>query len=591
MNDFIIINKNFLQIPLQMQRIELTGDYVLLCSENTGVKYSANDIKTIIIGDFIDTNKDFSLLSNSDLQKARGHFYVIKVRDNTIKVFNNFFSMLPIFYCSHNNLIASSIDLIKSNVNKQLSFDKKFILESLLFNYGFFNNTLYKEIKLTPCHHSIILKDQEIKFSKLLSIQDLFVSSPIRGKNTKDKLSDLFIDTVKNYFPDEKFNIAFTSGFDGRTLLSCALHHQKNFNTFSFGRLENDDVSIPLKNATSLQVPYQYFDLGNDTYIQYEYYQNAIEYNSSGYFGNGFLYPHFLYSTKEISKQSPFLISGACGSELFRALHNTGAVTSKALVDVFRLNSDEQISEALRNSPVFDVLNKKEFSDELEELIEEIIEYKNNLPSDISANQQFYIFVFEEIFRKFFGQWIVVQQQYSKVRTPFLDYTFVKELLQSKYAGVNNDFYTDNPIKRMKGQSLYAHIIKKTNSQIYGQKTGKGYRPIDIINPKYIYKIVVPFLKKRLKRNVTQTNLDNLGIISGVQSKTDELYDLIKNSEGLFNKEILIASYDRLTPYTKEKERDLLLMSLSLLQNMRTDDTHLKSQFYEYDTSINRLQV
>ena len=589
MSEFIILHKNLITKPSKERSIELIDNWFFFSDEENYTEYNITGAKIIILGDYLGSIQDFFRLSDNEIPRQRGHFYAIIVKGNSIKVYNSLFSMLPIYYCPKNCFISSSINLINSKVRDPFSLDKKFILENLLFNYGFFNRTLYKEIKLTPCHTLLTIQNDRIRLSKHFSIKNLFVLFPIKGGKTVQNLTDLFIETAKHYFPDKPFDIAFTSGFDGRTLVSCALHHQKKIKTFSFGKPENDDVNIPLENAKDLGIPYQYFDLGKDSYTQSDYYQNALEYSISGYQGNGFLYPHFLFSTKEISKNTKYLMSGAAGSELFRALHNTGAVTSKALVDVFRLTTEEEIREALKNAKPLRVLNLENFSKELDELIDEVIDYKKGLPKDISENQQFYIFVFEEIFRKFFGQWITVQQKYVTVRTPFLDYTFIKELLKSGYAGANNDFFTSNPIKRMKGQYLYANIIRKTNNQIYHQKTGKGYRPIDVRDPKYIYNIIFPFFNKRLKKKVSKTNLDNLGIISGIKSNHIKVQELIASDQDLFDHKILKTSYDSLTAYTPENERDTLLMSLSLLQNMSINSINLKERLHEYVNSTYRL--
>ncbi|KAA1244183.1 asparagine synthase-related protein [Aquimarina sp. RZ0] len=589
MTDFIIINKKVIPKTSKKKSLKLTSDWFLLTDKVNYIEYNITDSRIIIIGDYIDSVEDFFRVTDNEIPKLRGHFYAIIVKGNCVKVYNSFFSMLPIYYCSDHCFISSSVQLIKNHIKIDLDIDKKFILENLLFNYGFFNRTLYKNIHLLPCHSFLILRNNKVTVVKHFSIDTLFVPFPKKGKKVVNELSELFIETTKHYFPNKEFDIAFTSGFDGRTLVSCATHHQKSFKTFSFGRPENDDVTIPLNNAKALDIPYQYFNLGSSQYLTEHYYTNAQEYSTSGYFGNGFIYPHFLFSTKEISHNTNYLLSGAAGSELFRALHNTGAVTSRALVDVFKSNNDIEIREALKNAKPLEALNLSEFSEELEELIEEIIVYKRALPNDISMNQRFYIFVFEEIFRKFFGQWITLQQQHLAVRTPFLDYKFVKELLSTSYAGANNDFFTDNPLKRMKGQYLYADIIKKTNSAIYLQKTGKGYRPIDVRDPKYVHNIILPFLKKKLLKKVTTTNLDNLGIISGILENEEKIHELIHSDQSFFNTDFLYKSYKNLTPYTPEKDRDTLLMSLSILHNLTHRSVSQKVNTYEIYNSIDGL--
>ncbi len=566
MKDFVIINTEVYP-PNPLNKVLVLNAKWSIIIYGDYKDYSSEETRVIVIVDYIGSRDEILNTLDHDIPKLRGNFYAIVFKGENIRVYNSSFSMLPIYYTKDKQMIASSISLIEENSNKEFSLDKKFILENLLFNYGFFNRTNYKEIKLVPSNNYVSLHRETVIIVKHFTITDLFVKNPVGGKKAVNELSNLFVKTTEHYFPNTNFNIAFTSGFDGRTLVSCGMHHQKKFNTFSFGRPENDDVAIPKNNADELNIPYQYFNLGTEKYIKASYLENATEFTASGYLGNGFLYAHFPYSVKKLQQEnSNYLISGACGSELFRALHTTGAVTSADLAHVFSIEDEQELREKLRTSKTLEVLKTNDFLIELEELISEIVEYKKQLPKTLTLNQQFYVFVFEEIFRKFFGQWVVAQQQYTNVRTPFLDFNFVKALLQTKYAGANNDFFTDNPIKRMKGQYIYADIIKKTNSIIYHQITGKGYAPRDVRNSLYRANIILPFIKKKFRRKVTKTYLDNLGIISGVKENKEILKEIVNNS-ALFKKKKLLTMLDNLSGYTPEKERDTLLMSLSIIYN------------------------
>ncbi|WP_027395890.1 hypothetical protein [Aquimarina latercula] len=567
MMDHFIISKSKDKLPKEHQ-LKLTDAWYLNIDGEKYEEYLEGDVRILVFGDYIGTKEQLFTIDVDQIPKLKGNFYAIVIEENHLKIYSSFLNVLPLYHTSDFEYISSSIEYIRKKSDKKFEMDRKFILESLLFNYGFFNRTLYKGIELAPCHYFLELTKEKSTIKKHFDTVSLFTQEPSKGSKTADKISALFIETTKEYFPKDTFDIAFTSGFDGRTLVSCATHFDKKFNTFSFGKLENEDVAIPKENAKAIDIPYQYFDLGSNEYIEEHYIKNANEYNSLYPSGNGLIYSHFLYSTKEITKKSKYLISGVVGSELFRALHLTGAVTSQALVDIFTSTTADEIKDRILNAKPLLVINKEDFAGELEELIEELIDYKESIPKDLTQNQQFYTFVFEEIFRKFFGQWIYIQMIYIKVRTPFLDYTFIKELLKTQYAGANNDFFTENPLKRMKGQYIYADIIKKTNTQIYHQKTGKGYRPKDIREPFGLFNILFPFIKKRLKRKVKQTNLDNLGIISGTLAQQSNFKNLIEETDWIDQKYVLNI-LDKLSPYTNEKERDTLLMSISLISALK----------------------
>lgn len=164
--------------------------------------------------------------------------------------------------------------------------------------------------------------------------------------------------------------------------------------------------------------------------------------------------------------------------------------------------------------------------------------------------------------RKIFGSWQFAQSKYINVRSPFLDFNFVNSLYKTNFAGVYNDFYTENPVKRFNGQLLYALIIKTTNDTILKQKTGKGYSPNQLLSLAGKISLVYPFLLKRIKRKVQTENLDNLGLVTGI--KHIMLQNRNENESKYFDGQMILKYSKKLNQYTSEKQRDALLNYYSI---------------------------
>ena len=486
-----------------------------------------------------------------------------------VYVTSSAFGLLPIYYHKDYSIISSSVELARKNSDTEFTINKKWTISQLLFNYQFGNDTLYNEIYLLSAFTYFKIEGDKTSGIKYFDVANSFLEKPISWKKAINSLSNLFIKTSELYIPQEKSVISFTGGFDGRTLVSVATHFNKNFETFSYGKIENDDVHIPLKNSKELGLPHFWLDL-DKMYSKEHYIESSIEYIKNTNGANGFLYAQVDYSAKKVSEKSPVLVSGVCGSELFRAAHSSGAVTSKALLNLFQLESIEEYRKSIINSGVFKYIEKESHSNEIEDLIQESWNYKLSLPGKLTKNQKLYVFVYEEIFRKFFGDWVIAQMKYVKVRTPFIDFDFFKAIVETELSGAYSDFLTENPLKRFKGQVFYADVIKKTNKRIYKMKTGKGYAPKIIREPILRPLLLIPFLRKRLHRKIISTNLDNLGIISGIEKYKEALMKLKDNNQ--FNKEKLLFDLNNLTPYTSEVERDNLLMSISLLTYNKLKD-------------------
>ena len=215
MNHFILSKQD--KAPEEEYQIHLHDNWVLTLQGNNYTAYDQDDKKIIIIGDYIGDTQTLFTTQPNDIPRLRGNFYAIVVDQATIRIYNSFLSVLPIYYTHDYTYISSSVNYIRNVSREEFTIDKKFILEGLLFNYGIFNRTFYKEIQLLPSNSFLTLDRDTVTVAKHFETTSLFHENPSRGKKVVDQLSDLFISTAAHYFPNAPFDIAFTSGFDGRT--------------------------------------------------------------------------------------------------------------------------------------------------------------------------------------------------------------------------------------------------------------------------------------------------------------------------------------------------------------------------------------
>ena len=506
------------------------------------------------------------------LHSVAGHYYAVHLGGNEgdISVSSSLFSIFPIFWYEDTRftLVSSSVSLIAALPGVKATINRQFILQQMLFNYPLFNDTLYQEIKLLPSNHAIRYYQGELTFLKHTEIADYYTDNPRPWRQSSSDLTDLFLQTYERYIPKSKANISFTGGFDGRTLVACAQHFGQDFGAFSFGTRINEDVLIPLKQSRSLGIPFKPIYLDEETYVRKAYYENGKEliHLSSDY--SNFLYVHFLHSAKLLSEDAPYLFTGYFGSELFRAFHITGAMVPRELFSFMAERDENKWIQRVTSSPKLAYINLQMFRKELDELIETLSAYRKSLLSSTeSPSQRFHTLVMEEILRKFFGPIIFAQFNYLTVRTPFLDNTFVKELFLTELAGVNNEFFTQNPVKRLRGQYLYATVINRTYPGLGQLPTQKGYRPIDLLSFPGNLRIVYPFFHKRVRRNIGKPNLDNLSIISGLKHAWSNLKGTRWVSE-YYNLERISQAVENLDSSTEEV-RDLVALSFSTSEYLK----------------------
>ncbi|MBN1599242.1 MAG: hypothetical protein JW894_13190 [Bacteroidales bacterium] len=478
-----------------------------------------------------------------------GHYYYILKNKITSEIIlgNSMFSILPLYYSQHNDKIVFSEN--SANLGKHLNLNtisQRFIIETVLFNYPLFNNSIFKEIKLLLSNSYLKILGSQITITKHTFIEKYFLNSPEPTKNSIHMVRDIFLETVKKYLPDVKYAHALTGGFDGRTLVSAGLYHKKYFSCYAFGSESSKDTRIASQLSFKAGVTFINVEL-NDEYASESSLGCGTEFilNSSG--TGTFARAHYLYAAKVLSNDYKYIITGNFGSELFRAAHIAGAVISKNLYALFNSGNPAEGIKSIENSVEFRCLNLSEDKASWETLKDDILKLPcyDQSYNGLTKNQRFYVLVFEEIFRKYFGAEMVNQFKYLKNRTPFLDMEFMKALFKTELAGIHSNFFEHNPFKRYKGQILYAHIIRKAYPAFGEMMTDKGYKPDDLINFFGKLNIARGYLKKITRKPTPdfdpyavkkswETNWDywiNIPI-------SEEFFDLKKVKAGI-NKEIL----------------------------------------------------
>lgn len=475
-----------------------------------------NEFKTLEVGDKIVllwgdpiiTNHAKKILGetcsvDSVLQKVAGHYYYLffeKTKKQLI-LGNSYFGILPVYYTERNEklVIASKVDLL---IDKNSVFNERFVLENILFNYPLFNTTYLKEVKLLPTNSGLQIYKGKWQIINYLHVESLFIDNPISTRKSLNAIVETFLESTDKYYPESNYYASLTGGFDGRTLVAKGLTKGNNLITYSFGSADSQDVLVAKKLAQASGLEFKHFKL-DSKYIQHDSLENGLEFiqNSGG--TAGFARAHYQFATKKIAKNSNILITGNFGSEVFRAAHIAGAVISTNLYHLFSSSSIDEAFVKIENSNEANWLNKSMYREAKESLFEDLKSFPafSNDYTGLTKNQLFYKVVFDEVFRKYFGAEMVNQFQVLKNRTPFLDIDFLKAILQSKVAGVHTDFFTHNPLKRFKGQIVYANVLKRTNKTYYSMKTDKGYSPSDVLSLYGKTRIAQSFLNKKLNKH------------------------------------------------------------------------------------------
>lgn len=471
------------------------------------------------------------------INNLSGHYYFLlhDKRRQEIAAGSSMFSILPIFYCNRKGRLTVSGNVFALGSRTGLNnVSARFILETLLFNYPLFNNSLIDGIMLLPSNSVLVSASHGYHVIKHTAIEQWFSSDPEPWRKSTERMADKFLDAVARYLPQEHYMTALTGGFDGRTLTAAGLFHNMNFSCYCFGT----DLSMDIKVASHIagQTGIDFLPVMTDEdYIS----RNSLDAGRRfirGSSGIGtFTRAHYVYAASTLARRTRYLITGNFGSEVFRAVHNTGVMISRGLYDVFSSRDPEEALERLGRSPAIRFLGDGLVQSELAGLREDIeaLPCFDSKYSNLTRNKQFYVYLLEEIFRKYFGSEIVNQADYVINRTPFLDSSFLRELFGTGLAGIHSGFFETNPFKRLKGQLLYASVIRKAAPQLGRFNTNRGYCPDDLLSFKGRLKIMsVRYIKKQQKIG---SPYDPLSVKAAWRSN-HRFYEELDIDDDIFNK-------------------------------------------------------
>lgn len=410
--------------------------------------------------------------------EVRGHYYWFLLKTNSVLCGSSFGAIYPIYYQNKDNctrLSSASFFLVGQTDPGRL--DRRNLLERLLFNYPLFGTTWWTGIRLLGTHRRLTLSAEGAKEERAFGLENYFGHGFHSSREVLDELAEIFENECRLFLPDEPFAVSFTGGFDGRTLVAAARKTGRvDFLTYSFGMPGESDVTFPAAQAEELGIRYWPINL-DENYVHDHALKSALSFVQLSEYNGNFGRAHYHYAAQQLAQKKKYILTGNFGSELFRAMHQPGVMMTEALIRVFEAHDaswkDYLRQAAGRQASAF-------FRTEMDALIADLERFLH-ARSDLDMNQQFYCFVLEEIFRKYFGPELVMQSHLLRNRTPYLSLRFFEALNKTMWSGLHARLFDKQKNRRMKGQVFYSAFLRRTDEQLYRMPTNKGYSPADVL--------------------------------------------------------------------------------------------------------------
>lgn len=413
-------------------------------------------------------------------EEIRGHYYWFLLYEGGLCHGASFGAIYPVYYsrCTGRAAICSSAFFLAGQTDAGAP-DRRNLLERLLFNYPFFNSTWWTNIRLLDAHRHLRITGKGAAIEGVFDLSRYFGDGCLDRPEDLHALTEQFENEVRLFLPEGPFAVSFTGGFDGRTLVAAAhAAGRRDFFTYSFGMPGEADVRFPAAQAKRLGIAYTPIYL-DEQYVERHALEAATDFMRLTDYNGNFGRPHYAYAARLLAEKTPYIVTGNFGSELFRAMHQPGVMMSDMLVRFF---SDPNGGWKDYPRQVLGEPARRYFRQELDALIADLEQYRARQTAR-DPNQRFYSFVFQEIFRKYFGPELVMQSHYLHNRTPYLSLSFFQALNATVWSGVHARLFEKQKSKRMKGQVFYSAFLQRMDKRFYHLKTNKGYSPADVLEP------------------------------------------------------------------------------------------------------------
>lgn len=410
--------------------------------------------------------------------EVRGHYYWFLLKDNFVRCGTSFGGIYPLYWQKDaGEVYVCSSSFYLARHHNPGALNRRNLLERLLFNYSLFDSTWWTNIRLLGSHRWLTLGKECAREERALGLENYFGHGVLSGREVLEELTEVFERESRLFLPDEPFAVSFTGGFDGRTLVAAARQaYRDDFLTYSFGIPGESDIALPAKQSQQLGVPFMPIYL-DEAYVRDHALTSALGFMQRSEYNGNFGRPHYFYAANVLSKRTRYILTGNFGSELFRAMHNPGVMMTQALIQVFEA-PDDSWKDFLRQAAGRSIA--LHFRTELDALISDFERFLR-ARADLDINQQFYCFVLEEIFRKYFGPELVMQSYVLCNRTPYLSLPFFEALNKTVWSGLHARLFDKQKNRRMKGQIFYSAFLRRTDRQLYRMLTNKGYSPADVL--------------------------------------------------------------------------------------------------------------
>lgn len=450
-----------------------------------------------------------SLYTNygTDLAKYIKGIFLLLIFDEKQNQYFAFQSICGLYdlysYKSENFIILSTcLDLLINSNPVPKKIDNISLLQHIIFDYPLSEKTLFQEVNLLPSQTYLCYDLNTVKTNKYFNYLPLLRNShKLSWDETLREIPAIFnntIDTITS--TSDKICSAITSGFDSRANLSRLVKIEKDVLYYSWGMPGSLEIRVPLEIVNKMKLNHLPIYLDEDFESKYGYYAKQAIFWSGG--KATIRRANHNYGHEILSQYSREVLTGLIGSELIRPANAVGHIFTKDFIDIlYSTNKEAEIERIINKQIHRSFIKESFFNSNRDDLINETLAYFKKFEDYGEKHIQLYLFSLNEGFRKYFGHEIHGCRMHVNINTPYIDDDFVEFILNTPIPDLNIYAFKRNPDSLRKGQLVYLPIIQSNCKDLLYMRTGRFYKPKDLLSPIYPLSVMPGIIRKYLHQS------------------------------------------------------------------------------------------
>lgn len=513
-------------------------------------------------------SKLFSANGDDFIQKVKGNFVILLLKDTELNVFTDRIGIKKVFYWHKKDrfIISNELELLKKNLAFTPVVSTTNIALHSLFHHFIDGRTIYKDIYYSkPASHFIITSEENLIIEEHWNYEELLKLPPTN--RTFEEFSNLFKKLTKDYLKltNEKVTMTLTGGMDSRIVLGSLLENKHQPYTFTFGNKYSADVDTSSKITEALGLEYHIHDFPNPDAKWYFTLSGEI-----ADLGQGMIHIHrshrldAIKREKKLHPETNTIFLGSMGGEGIRGLHYDDLITTSFVRRIYESNEsiddlmEEYLQKYFHDSSLIDLGELKQ-----------IIKNQDFIKNDYKTNQFFLLYQLVASLHD--TQDIhLYYQYYDYVICPFLDIDYLEMLFSSQYHLLNKNATSHKIKDRLIIPEFHVNVSHLINQELSSFQYSNGFSPKEYLLGKYSYLLIRGFRKyfkpkyppnfpyddwfiKFVSENLENVNSELLGNIFEINKMKQTLNGDHGTVEGYWHKYSNIIMYDMILSNAKTK--------------------------------------